>query len=153
MAMKFRTIKRHLREGVKNIFRNGWMTVASVGAVTTTLLLVGAFLALMLNLNHMADGLEEEVQIEALIDRTATEDDIQKLGDKIQEMDQAGSVAFSSKDEQLEQVIEGMGEEGDALKMFEQDNPLSHAYVVKAADPADTESLAKKLTALKTFRK
>ncbi|RYG74403.1 ABC transporter permease [Lentibacillus lipolyticus] len=150
--MKFRTMKRHLREGIKNIFRNGWMTVASVGAVTTTLLLVGAFLALMLNLNHMADGLEEEVQIDALIDRTATEDDIQELRDKIQEIDQTGSVSFSSKDDQLDQLIEDMGKEGNTWKMFEQDNPLSHAYVVKAKNPADTEALAKKIGSLENIQ-
>ncbi|TMN21344.1 permease-like cell division protein FtsX [Lentibacillus cibarius] len=146
--MKFRTIKRHFREGMKNIFRNGWMTVASVGAVTITLMLVSAFLALMLNLNHMASGLEEEVQIDALIDRAATETDIKELRTEIQKIDEVGSVTFSSKDEQLEKLIEDMGEEGDTWKMFEQDNPLSHAYVVKAKDPSETEALAKEINRL-----
>ncbi|GAA0446602.1 permease-like cell division protein FtsX [Lentibacillus halophilus] len=150
--MKFRTMKRHLREGIKNIFRNGWMTVSSVGAVTTTLLLVGAFLALMLNLNHMANGLEKEVQIDAFIDRTASEDDIQKLQKDIKSIDDVGSVAFSSKDEQLDQLIEGMGEEGSSWKMFKQDNPLNHAYVVKAKNPADTKSLAKEIKGLNNIQ-
>src|SRR5699024_1659191 len=97
--MKLRTIKRHLKEGIKNIFRNGWMTVASIGAVTTTLLLVGAFLALMLNLNHMAGGLEEDVQIEALIDLTTDEEQIKELGTSIKQMDGTESVVFASKDE------------------------------------------------------
>ncbi|MGL1819169.1 UNVERIFIED_CONTAM: cell division protein FtsX, partial [Escherichia coli] len=42
--MKAKTLSRHLREGVKNLSRNGWMTFASVSAVTVTLLLVGVFL-------------------------------------------------------------------------------------------------------------
>lgn len=41
--MKAKTLSRHLREGVKNLSRNGWMTFASVSAVTVTLLLVGVF--------------------------------------------------------------------------------------------------------------
>ncbi|TFJ93314.1 permease-like cell division protein FtsX [Lentibacillus salicampi] len=146
--MKLRTTKRHLREGLKNIFRNGWMTVAAVGAVTTTLLLVAAFLALMLNLNHMAGGLEEDVQIKALIDRTANEEQIQELGTTIEQIEGTESVAFSSSDEELNQLIEGMGEEGNTWQMFEQDNPLRHAYIVKATDPTDTEALASQINDL-----
>jgi len=146
--MKLRTIKRHLKEGIKNIFRNGWMTVASIGAVTTTLLLVGAFLALMLNLNHMAGGLEEDVQIEALIDLTADEEQIKELGTSIKQMDGTESVVFASKDEQLNQLIEDMGEEGSTWQMFEQDNPLSHAYIVKAKDPNNTENVANQINKL-----
>ncbi|MFD1361671.1 permease-like cell division protein FtsX [Lentibacillus salinarum] len=151
--MKLRTTKRHMREGVKNLFRNGWMTVASVGAVTTTLLLVGAFLALMLNLNHMANGLEEDVQIEALIDVTADEEQIQELGSTIEEMDTAQSVKFNSKSEQLEQLIDDMGEDGSTWEMFEQDNPLSHAYIVKAKEPSNTEALAKQINKLDHIQK
>lgn len=143
--MKFRTMKRHFREGLKNIFRNGWMTVASVGAVTITLLLVGTFLALMLNLNYMAEGLEEDVQIDALIERTADEEQIQSLRGSIKEMEEVKSVEFSSKDEQLEQLISGMGEEGESWELYKQENPLSHAYIVKAENPANTAKLAQKI--------
>ncbi|SFA88511.1 cell division protein FtsX [Lentibacillus halodurans] len=146
--MKLRTTKRHFREGIKNIFRNGWMTVASIGAVTTTLLLVGAFLALMLNINHMAGGLEEDVRIEALIDLTATEEQVNEIGSTIEQMDETESVVFNSKDEQLDQLIEEMGEEGTTWQMFEQDNPLSHAYIVKATEPSNTEALAEQINNL-----
>src|SRR5699024_7225078 len=57
---EMRTFKRHIREGIKNIFRNGWMSVASISAVTVTLTLVGVFVALMLNLNHMAEQVEKD---------------------------------------------------------------------------------------------
>ncbi|WP_404454268.1 permease-like cell division protein FtsX [Virgibacillus necropolis] len=140
--MKFRTIKRHLREGIKNIFRNGWMTVASVGAVTTTLILVGAFLALMLNLNQMAEEIEDDVEINALIDLTANEDQIKTLGNKISAIDEVESVSFSSKDEQLKNLIDSMGKEGQSWKLFKQDNPLNHVYVIKAKDPIDTTKIA-----------
>ncbi|ALX50350.1 permease-like cell division protein FtsX [Lentibacillus amyloliquefaciens] len=146
--MKLRTTKRHFREGIKNIFRNGWMTVASVGAVTTTLLLVAAFLALMLNLNHMAGGLEEDVEIEALIDVTANEEEINEIGASIEEMDEAESVQFNSNDEQLDGLIDDMGEEGSTWQMFEQDNPLSHAYIVKAKTPSNTDGLAQQINNL-----
>lgn len=43
MAMKFRTVGRHIRESFKSLYRNGWMTFAA-SAVTVTLILVSVFL-------------------------------------------------------------------------------------------------------------
>jgi len=140
--MKFRTIKRHVREGMKNIFRNGWMTFASVAAVTVTLILVGAFLALMLNLNQMADKIEEDVQIDVLIDPTSDESEITTLGEKIKQIDQVDTAVFSSKDEELDKLIQSFGEEGQAWKLYEQDNPLHHVYVIHTKEPGDTIDVA-----------
>ncbi|HAP23365.1 MAG TPA: cell division protein FtsX, partial [Lactobacillus sp.] len=39
--MKTVTLKRHLKESLKSLKRNGWMSVAAVSAVTVTLILVG----------------------------------------------------------------------------------------------------------------
>lgn len=144
-AMKARTVKRHLRQGVKNIFRNGWMTVASIGAVTVTLLLVAAFLAVILNLSHMADKVENDVELKVLIDVTANADQIQELGNEIEKLDKVDSVVFSSKEDELNQLIKSMGEEGKSWKLFKQDNPLNPAYTVKAKNPQDTEPLAKQI--------
>lgn len=142
MGMKFRTLKRHVREGFKNIIRNGWMSVASVGAVTVTLILVGSFVAIMLNVNQMANKVEEDVEIKVLIDLTADEEDIDILGEEIEDIDKVGSVSFSSKDDELNNLIESMGEQGEAWALHEQDNPLTHAYLIKALDPQDTEAIA-----------
>src|SRR5690625_5153370 len=145
MGMKFRTLKRHFREGAKNILRNGWMSVASIGAVTVTLILVGTFVALMLNINEMALKVEEDVEIKVLIDLTADEADIKTLGEEIESISGVGTVRFSSKDDELQNLVEGMGEEGEAWALFEQDNPLNHAYIVKATNPQDTETIAKQI--------
>lgn len=141
-AMRFSTFKRHLREGSKNIFRNGWMTIASIGAVTTTLILVGVFLAIVFNLNEFAKNIESDVEIKVLVDLTTEEEDVLALGDHLKKVEGVESVYFSSNDEELENLIESFGEEGKAWELFEQDNPLNHAYIVQAKDPQDTERIA-----------
>lgn len=152
MAMKFSSVKRHVREGIKNIIRNGWMTVASAGAVTTTLILVGAFLALMLNLNQMASNLEKDVEIKTFIELTAGETEIKTLGEKIENMGNVAEVRFSSKDEELDNLIASMGEQGEAWELFEQDNPLNHAYIVKAKNPADTVKIADEIAGFENVK-
>lgn len=142
MAMKFNTMKRHFREGFKNVIRNGWMSVASIGAVTVTLVLVGTFITLMLNINQMAVKVEEDVKIKALIDVTAEEDEIRALGEEIEKISGVASMQFSSKDDEFQNLIEDMGEQGEAWALYEQDNPLNHAYIIKAEIPQDTEKIA-----------
>ncbi|SDM20234.1 permease-like cell division protein FtsX [Sediminibacillus halophilus] len=143
--MKFNTFSRHLREGAKNIRRNGWMTIASVGAVTTTLILVGAFLALMLNLNQVAGNIEEDVEIKALVEVTADEAQVDDIRQQIENIPEVASVDYSSKEEELNGLIESMGEQGETWEMFEQDNPLNDAFVIKTADPLDTFDVASEI--------
>lgn len=145
MVMKFSTMKRHFKEGVKNVIRNGWMSVASIGAVTVTLVLVGTFIMLMLNINEMAVKVEEDVQIKTLIDVTADEEAIRELGEQIEKISGVKTVEFSSKEDEFKNLIDDMGDQGKAWELYEQDNPLNHAYIVKAEVPQETESIAQQV--------
>ncbi len=49
--MKISTAGRHLREGTKNVLRNGWMSFASISSITISLFILGVFLLLSLNVN------------------------------------------------------------------------------------------------------
>lgn len=140
--MKFSTLGRHIREGFKNVYRNGWMTVASAGAVTVTLVLVGAFLALMLNLNETANKIESDVEIKVLIDLSAKDEAIETLGDSIRDIDKVDYIVFRSKEEELNSLADSLGEHGDVYRAFEDENPLHHSYIIKAEEPTDTEEIA-----------
>ncbi|MBM7661573.1 cell division transport system permease protein [Bacillus mesophilus] len=140
--MNLRTFTRHIREGVKNIFRNGWMTFASVSAVTVTLLLVGSFLAIMMNLNQFAKTIESDVKISVHIALEATESDVAGLEANIKRIPEVESVTFSSKDDQLQKLIDSMGEEGESFTLFEQDNPLNDVFIVTTKEPTDVIKVA-----------
>lgn len=151
-AMKIRTLSRHVKEGFKNISRNGWMSVASIGAVTVTLILVGAFLALILNLNQIANNIESDVEVKAFIERTADEEDVRALNADLETISGVESVTFASNDEELESLIESMGEEGEAWRLFKQDNPLTHAFIIKPKVPQDTADIAAEVKTLDNVR-
>lgn len=146
--MKFSTLKRHIREGSKNIYRNGWMSVASIGAVTVALVLVAIFITVILNISQMASNVEKDVEIKTLIELNAEEEEIETLGEEIKAIAGIDTIRFSSKDDELNSLVEGMGEQGEAWALFEQDNPLNHAYVVKATNPQETESIAEQIEKL-----
>ncbi|GEL76518.1 permease-like cell division protein FtsX [Tenuibacillus multivorans] len=141
--MKLNTARRHVREGTKNIVRNSWMTVASVGAVTTTLVLVGIFLTLMLNLNQLAQNIEDEVQMNVYIELTATQEEMDELEENISQVPNVTSVEFSSKEEELDKLVEDMGEE---LALFEQNNPLNDVFIVKAEEANQYKNILGQVT-------
>lgn len=143
--MKARTFRRHVRESFKSLGRNGWMTFASIGAVMITLLLVGVFFVIMMNLNQVAKGIEEDVEIRVHIDVAAGKEQQELLRKQIDALPEVESVEFSPKDKELDNLVQSFGEEGEAFKLFEQDNPLSDVFIVKTKNPIDTIETAKKI--------
>ncbi|MEK9197517.1 permease-like cell division protein FtsX [Ureibacillus sp. 179-F W5.1 NHS] len=144
--MKGRTIKRHFRESFKTLSRNGWMTFASISAVTVTLLLVGVFTIIMMNLNKVADDIENDVEIKVLIDIIDDPNQAKQAEDKliseIKNLPDVKEVQYSSKENELNLLIEDFG---DDLSLFEQSNPLRNVLYVKATDPQQTAKVAKKI--------
>lgn len=139
-AMKFNTVKRHFRESVKSLGRNSWMTIASVSAVTVTLILVGVFSLIMMNLNKVASDLENDVEIKVLIDETADEAAEKALLAKIKKLPDVAEMTYSTKEDELTKLVKDFG---DDFKLFEQSNPLRNVIYVKAADPQQTAKVAK----------
>jgi cell division transport system permease protein len=140
--MKFRTFSRHLSGSFKSLGRNAWMTFASVSAVTVTLLLVGVFIVIMMNLNKIAENIEKDVEIKVIVDLAANDEAITELEKEIKEIKGIQDLKFSSNEQELSKMIKGFGDE---LGLYKQDNPLRHAFYLKAVDPHQTAEIAKKI--------
>lgn len=143
-----RTLVRHIREGLKSLGRNSWMTFASISAVTVTLLLVCVFMVIMFNLNNMATNAERQVEIKVLVELTSEQNDQDKLQSQIENIDGIENVRFSSKEQELEQLIDSLGENGQTFAMFDQSNPLYDAFIVKTTNPRDTPKVAAEIDKL-----
>ncbi|TSB48325.1 permease-like cell division protein FtsX [Alkalicoccobacillus porphyridii] len=146
--MKFRTVGRHLKEGTKNLGRNGWMTFASISAVAVMLLVVGMFLLLILNMNHMATQVEDDVEIRTYIELTANEEQQEELRANIEEIGDVQSVTFLGKDEGLSNLIDSLGDGGQAFESVREENPLNDMFVVEANSPQLIESVANEISEL-----
>ncbi|MGG4451707.1 permease-like cell division protein FtsX [Brevibacillus porteri] len=140
--MKIRTLGRHVREGVKNLGRNGWMSFASISAVTITLFILGVFLVLAMNVNYFAQSVEKQVEIRVFMDLLATKENITQVEDNIKKLPQVESVSFIPKDEGLKQFKESLGEKAYLFEGLEESNPLPDAFAVKTKQPQDTATVA-----------
>ena len=144
--------KRHIREGMNNFKRNGWMTVAAVSSLSFMLLMIGVTLLLLFNLNHMTTKVEENVEIRVYLEDSLAEEE-QILSDKIQSMEHVSSVEFVSKDEGLQNFMENLGDEGAAFQTLKKDNPLNDVLVIKTEHPQDVTSVAEKVENLELVDK
>lgn len=149
-------------EAVKNLKRNGLMTIASVFSVTVTLTLVGIFAAILLNTEKLARGIEENIQINVFMQvdvhdqNTEVKNDVgqmvnnenyQAIQKAIQAIDGVESVTFSSKEEELKKLQERMG---DSWKLFDGDaNPLSDVYVVETTSPRKVATVTEAISKIK----
>lgn len=138
--MKLRTFGRHIGESFKSIKRNGWMTLAAVSAVAVTLLLVGSFIAILLNINKLATDVEEDVSVRVHVDQAADEQQQEDLENDLASLQNVESVDFSSREDELDQVI---GSYGDVFGLFDGDeNPLYDVFIVNTVAPEETSNVA-----------
>lgn len=146
--MKFRTVGRHLKEGTKNLGRNGWMTFASISAVAVMLLVVGMFILLILNMNHMATQVEDDVEIRTYIELTANEEQQEELETTIEQISEVQQVTFLGKDDGLNNLIDSLGDGGEAFESVRGENPLNDVFVVEATNPQLIEQVAAEIESL-----
>ena len=144
--MKFRTFMRHIRDAFKSLFRNGWMSIASISAVALTLLLVGSFTGILLNVNKLASDVENDVSVKVYIDLAADAAAQEALKTELENIANVESITFSSKDEELDKII---GSYGDEFDLFGGDaNPLYDAYVLNTTAPEQTKAVAEAASAM-----
>ena len=154
-----RNFFRHLWESIKSLKRNIWMTIASVSSVAITLTLVGIFAAVLLNVEKIAQGIENNIQISVYLNvnsadnsetktnevgETVQNDSYHQVYDQINALSGVKSVTFSSKDDQLAKLKETYG---DDWTMFDGDsNPLQDVYVVEATSASKVKKVANKIS-------
>lgn len=148
MAMKIRALRYYTKEATKNVFANGWMSLASIFTVVASLLIFGIFLVLIINLNYMADTFESDYEIIAIIDENYTQEEIDEMYKKIDAIEYVESITFDSKDSRLEELKQGMGENGNVFDEYEENNPLRDWYKITLTDLNQTDNIVKQLESI-----
>lgn len=146
--MKFSTLVRHIREGVKNVFRNGWMSFASIGSIVVSLFVLGVFMLLALNVNQWADQFDSQVQINVFLESDIGQSKIDELERRIGNIAEVKKVTFVSKDEGLEQLRNDLDEDvKGALDGYQDANPLPDKFEVELFDAQQVSYAAKQILA------
>ena len=140
--MKIRTWEYFVREVFISLKRNHWMTFASISTVALSLLILGLFFIIVLNLNHMADSLESQVQVNVYLEDELSKARREEIGGEIKAMAGVESLSFISKEEAMKRFEERLGDQKTLLAALGDSNPLPASFEVKLKEPQFVKSAA-----------
>jgi cell division transport system permease protein len=147
--MKIRTMEYFIKESLNSLKRNGLMSFASVTTVALSLLILGMFLVMVLNLNNMASALESQVQISVYLQDGLSELEMREVGTRITKLPGVVQVNFISKEEAMKRFKERLGEQQSLLNALGDVNPLPNAFEVKVDRTDRVKTVAQAMMQLK----
>lgn len=149
--MRISTFFYTLRQGVRNLFRNKWFTLASIATISACLFLFGLFYAIVINFQHIVRTAQEGVAVYVFFDDGLEDRRIQEIGELILRRTEVSDVNFVS----AEQAWESFKEEylGDYADGFTE-NPLADSanYEVYLNDVSMQSALVTYLESLDGVR-
>lgn len=121
-----------IKEGVKSVFKHGFMSFAAICVTVACLLLVGIFASVMYNLNIMVEDLNQTNEILVYIDETLPDSEAESLETYIRAMDNIYSAEFVHRDQALEDFLMEHGD--DPVFSGLEASTLRHRVVVVLED-------------------
>ena len=143
-------IRYLFREGIKNIWSNRTMSLASVGVLVSCLLLTGAAVLFSMNIGTAMAAVEGSNSVKIYMDKGLPVLASLKAGEQIKKLDNIKSCQFVSRDDAIKKVMSMLGEKDSSLlkDMTGKDNPLPDAFQVSFKDLSkykDTVAQIKKI--------
>ena len=135
--MKIRSLFYHIKDGLKNIYRNRLFSLASIATIAACIFLFGILYSLVMNFQYMVKKAENEVCVTVFFDEGLSETQIKQLGDTISKRVEVSSVHYTSADDAWNNFkSEYFKEYPELAEGFKNDNPLANSasYEVYLSD-------------------
>ncbi len=146
--MRISTFFYTLKQGIVNIFRNKWFSLASIATISSCLFLFGLFYTVIANFQYIIKTAEGEMSVTAFLQEDATQEQIDQLGEMIRSRPEVSEADFIS-DEQAwaEWAPENIGE--DYMDIYAE-NPFEgmNSYEIYMNDVEQQQSLVDWLQSL-----
>ena len=92
--MRISTFFYTLKQGIVNIFRNKWFSLASVATISACLLLFGLFYSIVINFNNIVKTAEQGVSVTVFFEDNLSEAKIQEIGKLIEIRAEVAKVVY-----------------------------------------------------------
>lgn len=124
------------------------MSLASIGSVMSVLIILGIVLVIVLNINNLTSMIKEQFdEIQVYLEDDINQDQIEKIGEKLRELNGVLAVIYQSKEQALEVLKKEWGNEAYLLEGFEE-NPLPNSYIIQLKDIKYAEDVVNHINGL-----
>ena len=97
--MRINTLFYCIWQGIRNIFKNKWFTLASVATISACLFLFGLFYSILTNFQHMVKNAERELCVSALLEADLSDARVSEIYAMIVRRTEVSSAEFMSAED------------------------------------------------------
>ena len=152
-SMRFSTLIYTIKQGIVNIFRNKWYSLASMATISACLFMFGIFYSLVANFQYIVKEAQDGVAVTVFFEEGIRDERIAEIGSLIEKRAEVSHVNFVSADAAWESFKDDyLGEYADG---FGDDNPLPNSanYEVYLNDVSMQDSLVTYVESLEGVRR
>ena len=152
-SVKLRTGKFFIRESLRSLKRNRTMSAAAITSVIASLLVIGIFFVIVLNIDFAATKLESQIEMMVYLNDGLGDNIVSTMNTEIKSINGVESVEFISKEIALKNLEKNWGENSYLLEGLDGDNPLPDAFLITLADPSQASNVAMSVSSISNIEK
>lgn len=130
-----------IKEGFDNLKKHGSKTLSTMLIICATMLVLGIFILLFQNVNRNVEVIKVEQGLQAFIEDTATDTDIEYMKDEISQITGVKSVEYLDKDMAYKDAQEVFKDQSYFLEGLDKMQIFPASFVVKFADINQSDAI------------
>ncbi len=133
-----------MRQSFQSLSRNAWLAILTSGMIAISLIILGGFLLLTINVNQFIHTLESNVEVSVFLEEGVN---VGEVEDRIRNLEGVAGQTFVSKEEGLEDFSRTMGDPTLLRDLEGENNPLPDLIRVQVTEPEQVAIVAETVQA------
>ena len=139
--MRTSSFRYLMKNGIKNLWNNRMMTIASIGTLIACLLIVGLAVLFSINVDNIVKFVGEQNEIVVFIDLEAPQDYNPILRARLSQIEGLGDITFVSRDQAMDDVINKYLDGDVGLMEGLENDFLPESFRAKILDPERLDTI------------
>ncbi len=132
--MRLSSMGYALRDALRSMWRNKFMSMASMATVAISLTILGFAWLLVVNTQYLTTVMEAELEINVYLKDEITRDQAVQMKSAFAQIPGVAEAVFVPKEEGLKSLEERFGGESELVRVLGDSNPLPDVYRLKTVD-------------------
>ncbi len=134
----FVAIRRIIVSGWQHFIRNSSLSLATIFVIATTILLVSSLFLIKGGANSVINSLEKKVDISVYFNQDISEEQILKIKDDVNKLNEVKSIEYVSREEALSRFMERYKDNSVVIEaLSEVGNPLMASLNIRAVEAGE----------------
>ncbi|MCD8511906.1 MAG: permease-like cell division protein FtsX, partial [Bacillus sp. (in: Bacteria)] len=133
-----------MRQSIQGLFRNLWLAIITSGLIAISLVILGGFLLVTVNVNQFIHNIGSNVEISVFLNEGTNATEVE---DRLDNLEGVVSHTYVSKEEGLSDFATTMGDPSLLSELEGENNPLPDLLRVRVTEPEQVAVVAASIQA------